>query len=455
MKALTKSILFAAAITMSAGSMAAEEANTAPQTLDQLLQTVKQARSQENKENRQREAEFRADRADKQALLRQAKAKLAAAQKHGAELQQQFQKNETRIANKEQELDTAKGTLGEMFGVVRQAANEATGKISSSIVSAQYPGRTQLLESLSEAKELPTIKELRDLWIALQTEMTESGKVVKFNTQVVGLDGTKHDEDVVRVGTFDLIGPEGYLQYNPETKTVQPLGRQPAGHIVGAAQDFLSETSGFAPLYLDPSRGQILGLLTQKATMTERYQQGGLVGYIITGVLALGLLIALERFITLGVMGSKIRSQLKHTENPSEGNPLGRILKVYQSNKNVDVETLELKLDEAVMHETPRIERGVNVIKILAAIAPLLGLLGTVTGMIGTFQAITLFGTGDPKIMAGDISMALVTTAQGLIAALPLVLIHSVVSGRSRSLLHILDEQSAGIIAEHAEKEKA
>lgn len=126
---------------------------------------------------------------------------------------------------------------------------------------------------------------------------------------------------------------------------------------------------------------------------------------------------------------------------------------MYNENKNADVENLELKLDEAILRETPSVESGINLIKILAAIAPLLGLLGTVIGMIGTFQAITLFGTGDPKIMAGQISMALVTTAMGLIAAIPLILVHSVVAARAKSIIHILDEQAAGIVAAHSEKE--
>jgi biopolymer transport protein ExbB len=187
----------------------------------------------------------------------------------------------------------------------------------------------------------------------------------------------------------------------------------------------------------------------------EYYEQGAEVGYIITVLLVVGLLIFLVRFVDLALTTSKIKGQLKNLSTPNTNNPLGRILKVYSDNKIQDVENLELKLDEAILRETPRIEAGINIIKILAAIAPLLGLLGTVIGMILTFQTITLFGTGDPKIMAGNISLALVTTALGLIAALPLILLHSIVAGRSKSVLHILDEQSAGIIATHAEKEKA
>lgn len=452
MKQLTKSLVLVAAVAFSAGSITSVSAET--QSLDSLLQQVKQERISEKKLNKKREQEFLSERANKQALLKKAKAALKAEQARAKRLQQAFSNNETKLAAKEVELDNAKGTLGEMFGVVRQAAGEAIGRISTSIVSAQFPNRDVVLGSLAEAKKLPTLPELEELWFALQTEMTESGKVVRFNTQVTDLEGGSSQQDIVRVGTFNLISDGGdYLQFVSESSQVQPLGRQPEGHVTGTADDFFTESAGINPLYIDPSRGQILGLLTQKATMEERYHQGGIVGYIITGVLLLGLLIALERFLVLGVVGTKMRTQLKNTNAPNDGNPLGRILKVYADSKTSDVENLELKLDEAVMREIPRIERGVSIIKILAAIAPLLGLLGTVTGMIGTFQSITLFGAGDPKIMAGDISMALITTAMGLIAALPLILIHSVVEGRKKAIIQVLDEQSAGIIATHAEKE--
>lgn len=452
MKLVFKSLVAAATMAvMSTGAQAQEAAS-----LQDLLEQVKQNRVSEARINEQREAEFRSERADKQALLRKAQQELKAEQDRGDRLQQQFSDNETTLNEKSAELEQATGTLGEMFGVVRQAASEAYGRVSTSIVSAQFPGRDDFLAEMSEeAKGLPNIQELEDLWFALQTEMTQGGQVVRFNTEVVNLDGGSSEQEVVRVGTFNLVSDEGYLMFDAENEVVQPLGRQPEGHLVGSAEDLAEATSGMVPFYADPSQGAILGLLKEKATWSERYHAGGAVGYTITAMLIIGLLIAVYKLITLGITGSKIKSQLKNPGNPSSGNPLGRILKVYQENKNSDAENLELKLDEAILKELPSIESGINVIKIFAAIAPLLGLLGTVLGMIATFQTITLFGTGDPRLMAGSISMALVTTAQGIIAALPLILTHSIVASRSKSIIHILDEQTAGIIAAHTEAEKA
>jgi len=450
MKNLFKLLLVSGTVALTSVSVQAAD------SLDALLDEVKKNRVSEAKINSKREAEFKTARADKQALLRKAKAGLKAEQNRGERLKKQFQDNEVTLANKEVELKNAVGTLGEMFGVVRQASAEAYGRISTSIVSAEFPGRADFLERMSnESKGLPNIKELEDLWFALQTEMTQSGQVSRFTTEVVSLDGGSEQKEVVRIGTFNLVSDVGYLSYKDDLKQVQPLGRQPDGYMVSSATSFSTTTGGLQPLYIDPSQGQILGLLTAKATLEERYHAGGLPGYVITAMLSLGLLISLYKLITLTLVSGGMRKQLNNPGTLSTSNPLGRILKVYEENKSADTESLELKLDEAILRELPSIESGINLIKILAAIAPLLGLLGTVIGMIATFQQITLFGTGDPRIMAGSISMALVTTAQGIIAALPLILLHSIVASRSKSIVHILDEQAAGIVAARAEGEKA
>lgn len=447
MKKAINFVLFAASMTVGLSTIA--NANE----LDKLLQQVKNDRISQAKLDKKREAEFTSARADKQALLNKAKAELNAQQERNKRLTKEFSENEITLAQKEVELDTAQGTLGEMFGVSRAAAANAYGQIATSIVSAEYPGRGEILNEIANSKKIPELEQLEELWIALQTEMTQSGQISQFSVEVTNLDGSKSTENVTRIGTFNLVSENGYLNYNDEVSQVQPLAKQPAGYISGTASSFFDETSGFHPLYIDPSRGAILALETRKKTLMEFYHEGKEVGYGITVLLVIGMLIALERMIVLGSLSSKMKAQEKNLSQPNENNPLGRLLKVYHDNKDADAETLELKLDEAILRETPTIDRGINLIKMFAAIAPLMGLLGTVIGMIMTFQTITLFGTGDPKIMAGNISLALVTTALGLIAALPLILVHSIVAGRSKTVLHKLDEQSAGLIAAIAEKE--
>ncbi|MBA6292080.1 MotA/TolQ/ExbB proton channel family protein [Colwellia sp. MB3u-70] len=445
MKKVINFVLFAASMTLAASASANQ--------LDDLLKQVKNDRISEAKIDKKREAEFISARSDKQSLLNTAKTELANQQARNKRLTKEYAANEITLAQKSVELDNAQGTLGEMFGVSRAAAANAYGSIVTSIVSAEYPGRGDTLDKIANSKAIPELEQLEELWFALQTEMTQSGEVSKFTTEVTNLDGSKSTESVTRIGTFNLVSENGYLNYNDEVGQVQPLAKQPAGYIADTAASFFGETSGYSPLYVDPSRGAILTLETRKKTLMEFYHEGKEVGYAITVLLFFGLLIALERMIVLGSMSSKIRAQEKNLEQPNDNNPLGRLLQVYFDNKAVDAETLELKLDEAILRETPKVDRGINLIKMFAAIAPLMGLLGTVIGMIMTFQTITLYGTGDPKIMAGNISLALVTTALGLICALPLILIHSVVAGKSKSVLQKLDEQSAGLIAAIAEKE--
>ncbi|MBA4802448.1 MAG: MotA/TolQ/ExbB proton channel family protein, partial [Euryhalocaulis sp.] len=206
---------------------------------------------------------------------------------------------------------------------------------------------------------------------------------------------------------------------------------------------------------LDPSRGSLLAIQKDVPNLQERIDAGGVIGKIILVVLAVGLVLGVLRLIMLLMTSMAVRSQASNPENPKKGNPLGRVLRVYEDNKDEDIETLELKLDEQILRENAKLELGLNFLKLIAAVAPLLGLLGTVTGMIRTFQAITLFGTGDPQIMADGISEALVTTVLGLVTAIPILLLHSFASSAARASQQTLDEQAAGLVAQRAERRTA
>ncbi|NMH64416.1 MotA/TolQ/ExbB proton channel family protein [Shewanella salipaludis] len=448
MKKLITTAVLAASFSLTAGMVSAADA---PKSIDQLLQQVKVDRANESKTNAKREREFQNERGDKAALLQKEKNALAAEKQRGKDLNQAFLDNERKIAQLEEDLKTAQGDLGEMFGVVKGEAGDFAGKLYASNISAQYPGRDKFIADLGARKQLPKINELERFWQEQLFEMAESGKVVKFEGSVTDIDGNVVNTTIHRIGTFNLTADGKYVVYNADLGLVQQLSQQPDGYQVSAVGDWEGITSGNEKFYVDPARGVLLNIFTNKASFEERVEAGGTIGYIIIALLALGALIALERLVTLTIIGGKVNSQRKNVNNPGN-NALGRILKVYQDNKDVDVETLELKLDEAILKETPALESRISIIKVLAAIAPMMGLLGTVTGMIATFQSIQLFGTGDPKLMAGGISMALITTVQGLVAALPLMLLHAIVVARSKSIVQVLEEQSAGIIAAHAEK---
>ncbi|MDA0338877.1 MAG: MotA/TolQ/ExbB proton channel family protein, partial [Proteobacteria bacterium] len=362
-----------------------------------------------------------------------------------------FDEHERDITALEAQLDERQGNLKELFGVVKQNAGELQGQISVSLTSAQFDGRQDFLSELAQKRdvELPTIQELQKLWAIYLQEIVETGNVSKFTT-TINADGGTEEREVLRVGNFNLISDGAYLEYDTKTGKISEAGAQPSG-LTGSAADYQEATSGPAPFGVDPSRGQILRTLVFVPDLWERFQQGKLVGYVIAVLGILGLLIALWRWVVLTMVGGKVTAQMK-SETASSDNPLGRVMAVADGHSRADLETLELKLDEAILKEVPKIEVALGIIKVIAAVAPLLGLLGTVVGMILTFQAITLFGAGDPKIMADGISSALITTVLGLVVAIPMTLLYTVVASRAKRVVHVLEEQAAGIVAVHAEK---
>ncbi|MCZ6911403.1 MAG: MotA/TolQ/ExbB proton channel family protein [Proteobacteria bacterium] len=442
------SVSLVASLLAGVPAMAQEPATS----MDELLRASQRGARTVSQKNQERLRRFETERNNQRALLRQARADRDAAQRQADRLKALFDNNERQLEELQDTFRIQSGNMGEMFGVVRQVAGDVKGTIDASMVSAQYPDRGELAARLAQIKGLPSIDELNDLRVLMLNEMVESAKVVRFRTRIANADGTFADADVVRVGVFNLINGDEFLTYEQDTRSVKVLPRQPKGRYRNMAENLYEATSGNVAMAVDPSFGSLLKLLINAPTFRERIEQGGTVGYVIIALGIFGFLVSIERWLFLSGASTKVRRQLK-SETPDANNALGRILSVYHDNKEIDTETLELKLDEAILKETPKFEKRQGTIKVLAAVAPLMGLLGTVVGMIETFQMITLFGTGDPKLMAGGISQALMTTVLGLVVAIPLVLLYSMIAAKSRALVEILEEQSAGMIARHSEQE--
>ncbi|KFZ28421.1 energy transducer TonB [Pseudidiomarina atlantica] len=426
-----------------------------PVNLDELLQQLKDGKFAQTQDNQAREARFQAQAAEQAQILREAIAQRDRLEQLSAELESQFETNERDLAALEDALTQRMGSLKELFGVLQQVAGDTASTLQNSYVSVEFPGRSDALSDLAQkmgsSSKLASIEEIESVWFALQQEMTESGKVSNFETEVTLANGEKVTKPVVRVGTFNMVADGQYLELVPGTDAVAELIRQPSGRFTATAEALEQGDEQPVKFGLDPTGGSILGLLVQAPNLKERIDQGDTVGYIIIALGIIGLLIALERFVTLTLMGGKVKRQLKQSE-AKQDNPLGRVMAVQDKYPQVDTETLELKLSEAILREVPKITRNLTFIKIISVVAPLLGLLGTVTGMINTFQAITLFGTGDPKLMAGGISQALVTTVLGLVVAIPMTLLFATLNTRSKNIVHVLQEQASGIIAERSER---
>lgn len=452
-KQIKKLTLTLVAICLSATSVAAEEKAL---DLDALLKQLEQGKFQQTQQNTAREKAFLAQRAEQDKMLQDATNKRNGELNSSEKLETQFEENEIKLANLNDALTKRLGSLKELFGVLQQVAGDTKGKFQNSVISAQIPGRAefldQLAQSMGSSSKLASIAEIERVWFEMQREMTESGKVITFNTDVVEAGGNKVNKEVVRVGTFALVADGNYLDFNGNTGTVAELVRQPADRYGDSAANLQHSSKGeLVEFGLDPTGGSILGLLVQAPNLRERIEQGGLVGYIILVVGVIGLLLALERLITLTLTKAKVNRQLK-SDTYSSSNPLGRVMQVRDKFPQADTEALELHLTEAILGEIPKLGRNLTMIKIISVVAPLMGLLGTVTGMINTFQAITLFGTGDPKLMAGGISTALVTTVLGLVVAIPMTLLYAMLNTRSKDIVFILQEQASGVIAERAER---
>jgi biopolymer transport protein ExbB len=406
-----------------------------PKTLFELLEMVKGGLQVEKAENVRREQEFLRAKEDQERLLAEARATLLRKEAISQQLETAYNENESTIGEKEALLAENLGQLGELFGVVRQVATDTSGQVWDSLTSSQLEPRKDLLDRLGRSKELPSTDDLEKLWYELQREMTEQGQVVRYRARVLTTEGQIEERDVVRAGPFSAVSGGRYLLWEPAIEKLRELTRQPPSRYLDTVSRFENAKSGIAVLAVDPSRGSLLNALTETPDFQERIQQGGYVGYVIISLGVIALLLGLARWLAVSVTSRKVAAQQKR-DRVDSGNPLGRVLSVFEDNRDADAETLELKLDEAV-------------------VAPLLGLLGTVTGMIKTFQAITLFGAGDPRMMAGGISEALVTTMLGLMTAIPLVLLYDTLSNSARRVIDVLDEQSAGLIAVRSERDRA
>lgn len=430
------------------------ESASEPQSLFELLEMVKGGLEVERVENIRRTESFERAKEDQARLLEEATVTLAQKEALSLELETTYNEAEIVLAEQEERLAERLGQLGELFGIVRLIATDTSGQVWESLTSSQLGPRKDLLDKLGRSKELPSTEDLEQLWYELQREMTEQGQVVRYTARVLTLEGKVEDREVVRAGPFSAVSDGRYLLWESAQEKLIELTRQPPSKYVNTIAPFEASKGGMSVLAVDPSRGQLLSALTETPDSWERVQQGGYVGAVIIVLGTLAFVLGIVRWTAVTLTSRKVVAQQK-SDRVDTGNPLGRVLSVFEANQNADTETLELKLDEVVLRESSKLLRFQWLVKTVSVLAPLLGLLGTVTGMIQTFQAITLFGAGDPKMMAGGISEALVTTMLGLMTAIPLVLLYDTLANSSRRVMEILDEQSAGLIAERSERDSA
>ena len=444
-----------AAIFLLGSSLALSQASS----LAGLLDLVENDRVSESEEYQARVSEFEQNAARQQEILDTTNNRIVEQEDLQVQLSDQFEANEIIIADKREVLRDRRGDLNELFGTLQGVAGDFLSNFQNSLISAQYSGRTEALDEIIQRAgstiEQLNVDEMERFWCFMHQELTESGRVVSYTGDVTLPNGDTASRSITRIGAFNAVSDGEYLSYSGDIGHLQVLPRQPDAGIMASASALQAASSGFTKVGIDPTGGvggQVLANLVNFPTVEEQVRNNsGVIGFIIIGVGIVGILLGFLRLLLLSLTSIKVRGQLKK-DKPAKNNPLGRVLMVAENNPTADTETLELKLGEAILQETPALESMLTLIKMIATIAPLGGLLGTVTGMIQVFQQITVYGAGDPTIMAGGISQALMTTVLGIVVAIPTIFMHTVVKSRSDNIIHILEEQATGMIAEKAER---
>ena len=444
-----------AAIFLLGSSLALSQASS----LAGLLDLVENDRVSESEEYQARVSEFEQNAARQQEILDTTNNRIVEQEDLQVQLSDQFEANEIIIADKREILRDRRGDLNELFGTLQGVAGDFLSNFQNSLISAQYSGRTEALDEIIQRAgstiEQLNVDEMERFWFFMHQELTESGRVVSYTGDVTLPNGDTASRSITRIGAFNAVSDGEYLSYSGDIGHLQVLPRQPDAGIMASASALQGASSGFTKVGIDPTGGvggQVLANLVNFPTVEEQVRNNsGVIGFIIIGVGIVGILLGFLRLLLLSLTSIKVRGQLKK-DKPAKNNPLGRVLMVAENNPTADTETLELKLGEAILQETPALESMLTLIKMIATIAPLGGLLGTVTGMIQVFQQITVYGAGDPTIMAGGISQALMTTVLGIVVAIPTIFMHTVVKSRSDNIIHILEEQATGMIAEKAER---
>lgn len=426
--------------------------------LAELLRNVEQNSVLESQDAREREQRFQQQVNQQQQILEETRTAITQEEAENARLEGVFDANRQLLTERRAQLREVRANLNELLGTIQGVAGDFRGVFENSLVSAQYPGREEFLDTfiarVASDTEQVRVDEIERFWFYMQQELVESGRVVRYQGTVGLPSGEQETRTITRVGSFNAIANGDYLSYTGAVGHLQVLPRQPNADIVGRATTLENAQSGIYRVGIDPTGalgGSLMANLINFPTAAEQVRDNsGTIGFAIIGLGIIGVLVGLLRSFILTLVSAKVSAQIK-SGKANKNNPLGRVLLVAESNPNVDTETLELKLGEAILQETPALERLLTMIKIISTIAPLMGLLGTVTGMIQVFQQITVYGAGDPTIMAGGISMALMTTVLGIVAAIPCILMHAWVKSKSDRIIHVLEEQATGIIAKKAE----
>lgn len=451
---------------MAASPLAAEEMRELPRAAEQSRESLAAKAREEKAAAEKTAAESRAQVLADRATLEKAVAELEASKNKLAAETTRLEETGSKLAAEEgtlnEQLAQTDGMIRELVGQIRINAKDLDTLISQNPQSAVGKQLISFIAAVAEDERFPGMDDVRAMTKALVEQIRRSGDVNLQRGTMVDRTGKEVEADILFIGPFTaayrLGGEIGFLNQGNSGK-LYALSRRPGSALEKQIRHYLEGQDEAAPV--DISRGAALRQLTHQLSLTGQISKGGPIVWPILAILVIGLLIVVERSVRLFARRHASLPLLEQIRTLSaSGNwngsqevcrqwgkkPLARVLLAGLLAKDLQREDMENVLQEAILKEIPPLERFLSTLGMLTAIAPLLGLLGTVTGMINVFHVITLHGASDPRLMSGGISEALVTTMLGLSVAIPLMLLHNMLNRSVDRMVGDLEEQSVALV---------
>lgn len=371
---------------------------------------------------------------------------------------------EDERAGLEKKWEKSELDFQEISGNVRMAARDLESILTQSQFTAFNPGRIDEASRLLDSGYFPDIEDISGMADIILEEIRQSGQVAIREAEIINRSGEKEIVPVLVLGRFTAAysssEENGFLDYSTEGRRFVALSKLPSGSLGRDLDGYLAGTSEQVPV--DLSLGNALRQIVYTTTFRDQIDAAGPLFYPLAILAVMALLIILYKLVDLGLVGQgteKFMNRIQDlvfqgrweeiesiVKSEKKGSPITRVISEGMRVRDEDRETQESVLQEAILSQLPRVERGLSILAVLGAVAPLIGLLGTVTGMIETFRVITLYGTGDPKLMSGGISEALVTTMMGLALAIPIMLMHTLLNRRSDKIIGKMEEKAVQVV---------
>lgn len=361
------------------------------------------------------------------------------------------------------ELSQMDAQTRELVGFVRISAKDTIALINQSQQSALVADRVKYLHGPANQSQFPSMDQIHGMANVLFDEIARSGEVRVQRAHLVDRAGEEVEADVLVLGNFSAAWRKeketGFLLYSDKSQRFFALSRKPAARVGAKIRDYMAGKSTDAPI--DISKGGALRQMVHKQSLAEQVPKGGPIVWIIIALGVLALVIIVERAVFLLRMSAnpdqmmdRINSLAKNQDwdkcmalcKKTGNKPVANVLAWGLKHRDLGRQDMENALQEAILGEIPRLERFLSALGMMAAVSPLLGLLGTVTGMINTFHVITYHGAGDPKMMSGGISEALVTTMMGLAVAIPILLAHTLLTRRAENIIAQMEEKAVSLV---------